>query len=166
MFHLLDTHIGAVQLVIFISSPLFVAFDDAWSPSVHFVFMLSWYPIYGCWDVNILSVWFPIPIKGGQGMVQWWKLSHWVIRSWVRSSLSVDFTKERLVSVYPFPRPHSRGSLSTGFALFFIKGGQSKLSSPNNKRQQFPVGLNFIITARKEKKRWISFCFAADIIIT
>ena len=40
-------------------------FDDAWSCSVHFVFMLSWYPIYGCWDVNILSVWFPIPIKGG-----------------------------------------------------------------------------------------------------
>jgi hypothetical protein len=26
---MLDTHIGAVQLVIFISSPLFVAFDDA-----------------------------------------------------------------------------------------------------------------------------------------
>jgi len=35
-------------------------------------------------------------------------LSHQVVGS---SSLSADFAGERLVSVYPFPRPHSCGSL-------------------------------------------------------
>lgn len=38
---MLDTHIGAVQLVIFISSPLFVAFDDAWSPFCFHVELIS-----------------------------------------------------------------------------------------------------------------------------
>ena len=45
------------------------------------------------------------------GLVQWWELSHWVTRSRVRSGLSADFTGGRLASVFPFPRPHSCGSL-------------------------------------------------------
>jgi len=44
-------------------------------------------------------------------LVQWWELSHWVTRSRVRSSLSADFAGGRLTSVFPFPRPHSCGSL-------------------------------------------------------
>ena len=43
--------------------------------------------------------------------MQWWELSHWVTRSRVRSSLSADFAGGRPASVFPFPIPHSCGSL-------------------------------------------------------
>ena len=56
------------------------------------------------------------------GLVQWWELSHWVIRSWVRSSLSADFAGGRLASVFPFPRPHSCGSLRHWVCPMFLLG--------------------------------------------
>jgi len=53
-------------------------------------------------------------------LVQWWELSHWVTRSQVRSSLSADFVGGRLASVFPFPRPHSCGSLWHWVCPFFF----------------------------------------------
>jgi hypothetical protein len=51
------------------------------------------------------------------GTVQWWELSHWIIRSHVRSSLST-FAEECLSLVYPFPRPHLCGCLRHWVFLF------------------------------------------------
>ena len=48
------------------------------------------------------------------GLVQWWELSHWVTRSWVRSSLSIDFAGKRLI---PSPDPTHVGASGTGSAL-------------------------------------------------
>ena len=71
---------------------------------------------------TLMSMHFVIsyhPCHWRAGLVQWWELSHWVTRSWVRSSLSTDFAREWLVSVYPFPRPHSCGSLRHWVCPFY-----------------------------------------------
>ena len=61
--------------------------------------------------------------------MQWWELSHWVTRSRVRSSLSADFAGGRFASVFPFPRPHSCGSLRHWVcpALFSLMFGKLEL---------------------------------------
>jgi len=53
-------------------------------------------------------------------LVQWWELSHWVTRLWVRSSLSADFAGgEGLPQFFPSPDPTHVGASGTGSALFF-----------------------------------------------
>jgi len=51
-------------------------------------------------------------------LVQWWELSHWVTRSWVRSSLSADLRGEGLPRFFPSPDPTHVGASGTGSALF------------------------------------------------
>jgi len=50
-------------------------------------------------------------------VVRGWELSHWVTRSWVRSSLSADFAGEGLPQFFPSPDPTHVGASGTRAAL-------------------------------------------------
>ena len=86
-------------------------------PNYYLCIMVTW--LYLISKLSILCIW-PAILPSVAGLVQWWELSHWVTRSRVRSSLSADFTGERLASVFPFPKPHSCGSLQHWVCPFFV----------------------------------------------
>ena len=89
---------------------------------VYFIFysphLLAWINLWNVYPLAVIFVDTHVGASGTgsapfrrAGLVQWWELSHWVTRSRVRSILSADFAGGRLASVFPFPRPHSCGSL-------------------------------------------------------